>query len=37
VWPGKPDIYHAMQATVIPRLPLAPGMAKALAEGQLRE
>jgi len=23
VWPGKPDIYHAVQATLIPRLPLA--------------
>ncbi|MGS0687630.1 AGE family epimerase/isomerase [Nakamurella sp. GG22] len=31
VWPGKPDLYHAVQATVIPRLPLAPGMVAALA------
>jgi mannose/cellobiose epimerase-like protein (N-acyl-D-glucosamine 2-epimerase family) len=31
VWPGKPDLYHAVQATVIPRLPLAPSMATALA------
>jgi mannose/cellobiose epimerase-like protein (N-acyl-D-glucosamine 2-epimerase family) len=30
VWPGKPDLYHAVQATVIPRLPLAPSMATAL-------
>lgn len=35
VWPGKPDIYHALQATLIPRLPLAPSMATALAAGQL--
>ena len=33
VWPGKPDLYHAVQATVIPRLPLAPSMATALAVG----
>lgn len=31
VWQGKPDLYHAVQATVIPRLPLAPGMVAALA------
>ena len=30
VWPGKPDLYHAVQATLIPRLPLAPSMATAL-------
>lgn len=35
VWPGKPDIYHALQATLIPRLPLAPSMASALAQGKL--
>ncbi|MCG6568782.1 AGE family epimerase/isomerase [Tessaracoccus sp. ZS01] len=35
VWPGKPDIYHALQATLIPRLPLAPQMAMALAQRQL--
>ena len=34
VWPGKPDLYHAVQATVIPRLPLAPSMATALALDQ---
>jgi sulfoquinovose isomerase len=33
VWPGKPDLYHAVQATLIPRLPLAPSMAAALAAG----
>jgi sulfoquinovose isomerase len=34
VWPGKPDLYHAVQATLIPRLPLAPSMATALATDQ---
>jgi mannose/cellobiose epimerase-like protein (N-acyl-D-glucosamine 2-epimerase family) len=34
VWPGKPDLYHAVQATLIPRLPLAPTMATALAVDQ---
>jgi mannose/cellobiose epimerase-like protein (N-acyl-D-glucosamine 2-epimerase family) len=32
-WPGKPDTYHAFQATLVPRLPLAPGMAVALRDG----
>ncbi|GGI08052.1 AGE family epimerase/isomerase [Egicoccus halophilus] len=35
VWAGKPDLYHAVQATLIPRLPLAPSLATALAEGRL--
>ena len=35
-WEGKPDTYHAYQATLIPRLPLAPTLAKALAEDLLR-
>jgi sulfoquinovose isomerase len=34
VWPGKPDLYHAVQATLIPRLPLAPSMATALAQSE---
>lgn len=34
-WQGKPDIYHAFQATLIPRLPLAPTLAAALAGGLL--
>lgn len=34
-WSGKPDIYHALQATLIPRLPLAPALAPALAQGLL--
>lgn len=36
VWSGKPDVYHALQAMLIPRLPLAPGLAGALAAGALR-
>lgn len=31
VWPGKPDLYHAVQATLLPRLPLAPSLARAVA------
>ncbi len=30
-WAGKPDIYHAFQATLFPRLPVAPALAAALA------
>ncbi len=33
-WAGKPDTYHAFQATLIPRLPLAPTLAAALAAGE---
>ncbi len=33
VWTGKPDVYHAFQATIIPVLPLAPTFATALARG----
>ncbi len=35
VWSGKPDTYHAVQATLIPRLPLAPTLATALRDGLL--
>ncbi|MFC0267450.1 D-mannose isomerase [Kushneria aurantia] len=35
LWSGKPDLYHAFQATLLPRLPLAPTMARAIAEGAL--
>ena len=35
VWKGKPDTYHALQATLIPRLPLAPTLAVALRDGLL--
>ncbi|TBU89011.1 D-mannose isomerase [Phytopseudomonas dryadis] len=31
IWPGKPDLYHAYQALLLPRLPLAPSLATALA------
>ena len=36
VWSGKPDVYHALQAALIPRLPPAPSLASALAQGLLR-
>jgi mannose/cellobiose epimerase-like protein (N-acyl-D-glucosamine 2-epimerase family) len=36
VWSGKPDVYHAFQATLIPRLPLSPTLATALRDGHLR-
>lgn len=35
VWSGKPDTYHAFQATLIPRLPLTPTLAAALRDGLL--
>ncbi len=35
VWPGKADLYHAAQATLIPMLPLAPTLATSLAKGLL--
>lgn len=34
-WPGKPDIYHALQTVLIARLPLTPVLAPALAAGLL--
>lgn len=36
VWSGKADLYHAVQATLLPRLPLAPSLASAVAAGALR-
>jgi len=33
VWPGKPDLYHAFQATLLPLVPLAPGLAIAVRDG----
>ncbi len=33
VWPGKPDVYHAYQAALVPDLPIAPSFATALAAG----
>jgi len=35
VWAGKADLYHAVQATLVPRLPLTPALAPALAGGLL--
>ena len=35
VWPGKPDLYHAVQAALLPRLPLGPSIARAVADGQV--
>lgn len=32
-WQGKPDVYHAFQATLIPRLPVRPSLAGALRGG----
>jgi mannose/cellobiose epimerase-like protein (N-acyl-D-glucosamine 2-epimerase family) len=31
-WTGRPDVYHALQASLISRYPLAPSFAKALAK-----
>jgi mannose/cellobiose epimerase-like protein (N-acyl-D-glucosamine 2-epimerase family) len=31
VWEGKADTYHAVQATLIPRLPVSPALAASLA------
>jgi sulfoquinovose isomerase len=35
VWNGKPDTYHAFQATLFPRLPLTPTLPAALRAGLL--
>ncbi|MFC6715851.1 AGE family epimerase/isomerase [Branchiibius cervicis] len=35
VWSGKPDLYHAFQATLLPLLPLTPSFATAIAQGRL--
>ncbi|HEV7657903.1 MAG TPA: AGE family epimerase/isomerase [Mycobacteriales bacterium] len=35
VWPGKPDAYHVVQATLVPLLPAAPTLATALSRGLL--
>jgi mannose/cellobiose epimerase-like protein (N-acyl-D-glucosamine 2-epimerase family) len=34
-WSGKPDVYHALQATLLPRLPVRPSLAGALRDGSL--
>ena len=35
-WAGKPDVYHAFQATLVPRLPASPAFARALAAGLIQ-
>jgi len=35
-WSGKPDVYHALQATLIPRLPACGSIAGGLKAGRLR-
>lgn len=35
VWNGKQDIYHLLHCLLVPRLPLTPGIAPALAAGLL--
>jgi sulfoquinovose isomerase len=34
-WPGKPDLYHAVGATLVPRLPLTPTASVAIRDGLL--
>ncbi|PKH20785.1 AGE family epimerase/isomerase [Pseudomonas fluorescens] len=34
IWGGKPDLYHAWQAVLLPALPLAPSLASALGSGR---
>jgi sulfoquinovose isomerase len=34
-WTGKPDVYHAFQATLVPRLPPRPSLAGAVRDGLL--
>ena len=36
VWSGKPDVYHALQATLLQSLPLTPSIASALAVNENR-
>lgn len=36
-WKGKPDAYHALQATLLPRLPVRPSIAGALRDGLLSD
>lgn len=36
VWSGKPDTYHAFQATLLPRLPLHPSLAASVAAGAIQ-
>jgi len=32
VWPGKPDAYHAVQATLLPRIPVRASVARAVRD-----
>jgi mannose/cellobiose epimerase-like protein (N-acyl-D-glucosamine 2-epimerase family) len=34
-WPGKPDLYHALQATLFARVPVETGLAAAAASGRV--
>ena len=34
-WAGHPDIYHALQMTLMSRVPVAPALGQALADGRL--
>jgi mannose/cellobiose epimerase-like protein (N-acyl-D-glucosamine 2-epimerase family) len=34
-WQGKPDVYHAVGTTLVPRLPLSPMLSTALRDGLL--
>lgn len=34
VWPGRPDLYHSVHATLLPRLPAGRSAARALREGR---
>lgn len=36
VWEGKIDVYHALQATLYPRLPITPAIAPSLAANSLK-
>lgn len=35
VWAGKPDLYHAVQATLLPRVASGPSLAAALSTGRI--
>ncbi|MDR0960669.1 MAG: AGE family epimerase/isomerase [Propionibacteriaceae bacterium] len=35
VWPGKPDLYHAFQATLLPRVPLGCSLTRAVRDRQV--
>ena len=34
-WPGKPDLYHAVQATLLPRVPVGRSVARAVRDGEV--